>query len=105
MISVYKDTIKDALYPKKGNLTKHNKFIKVEEPALMSAGEIRELRKFLQLSQSMFAKVFSVSVKTVMAWERGINPPSGSALRLMNILRKYPDILIEVGIIQDFIPS
>ncbi len=101
MISVYKDAVKDALYPKKGNLTKTNKFLAINEPSLMSPKEIKQLRQFLQLSQSLFAKVFAVNVKTVEAWERGINTPSGSALRLMNILKKYPDILIETGIVED----
>lgn len=101
MISVYKDAVKDALYPKKGNLTKTNKLLLINDPEMMSAKEIKALRNFLQLSQSLFAKVFAVNVKTVEAWERGTNPPSGSALRLMNILKKYPDILMETGIVED----
>ncbi|NLZ68056.1 MAG: type II toxin-antitoxin system MqsA family antitoxin [Spirochaetales bacterium] len=101
MISIYKDSIKDALYPKKGVLTKTNKFIKINEPTAMEAKDVKELRKFLQLSQSLFAQVLGVSHKTVQAWEHGTNIPTGSALRLMNILKKYPDVLMETNIVEE----
>lgn len=101
MLSIYKDAIRDALYPKKkGNINKTNKFLKVKELNNLSPSEIKELRVFLQLSQSLFADVLGVSVKTVIAWEKGTNQPCGSALRLMQILKNNPDVIIEAEIME-----
>ena len=102
MISYYKDTIKDALFPKKkGVITKRNKFLKAVEPPAMSAGEVRKLREKLSLSVSVFACVMNVSPKTVEAWEAGTNEVGGSALRLMDIIKKNPDIILESGALDD----
>ncbi len=102
MDSIYKDTVKDALYPnKKGVVTRRNKFMKIEGVRPLGAEEIRRTRHFLQLSVAMFASLMNVSVKTVEAWERGDSTPSGSSVRLMNMIRKNPDILIECGVVSD----
>ncbi len=102
MTSYYNDIIKDALFPKKkGVVTKSNKFISVVTPAAMTASEIRALRLSLKLSTALFAAVFNVSGKTVEAWEGGTNTPSGTALRLMQIIKKNPDILFECGVLED----
>ena len=96
MISVYLDLVRDALYPRKrGLLTKRNKFLAVADLNEISAEDIKKLRLRLRLSSGMFASVMGVSEKTVEAWERGTNMPSGSSLRLMNMLSIYPDILVE----------
>lgn len=100
MLSIYKDAVRDALYPKKGNLSKTNKFLKVTELPPLTAKEIKKLRMDLQLSQSMFAGVLGASVKTIIAWENGTNEPCGPALRLMQILKKNPDVIIEAEIME-----
>lgn len=102
MISVYKETVKDALYPKKkGTLRKDNKYIYVSEVKMMEAGDIKRLRLSLSLSVSLFASVLSVSSKTVEAWESGKNVPSGPALRMMNILSRNPDVLTDCDIVKE----
>ena len=86
MISVYLEMVKDAMFPRKrGVITKRNKYIRIEELQHFTADEIRALRLRLHLSVE----------KTVEAWEGGYNEPSGPALRLMNMLRRYPDILTD----------
>ncbi len=101
-MSIYKDAVKDALYPKKkGLITKTNKYISVREVKSLTKEEVREIRHYLQLSTSLFAEVLGVSKKTVEAWESGINRPSGSASRLMMMARKNPDILLEGGAVID----
>ncbi len=98
----YKDTVRDALFPKKkGVIARNNRFIKVTEPGKMTKEEIRKLRLSLSLSISLFAAVFNVSSKTVEAWESGVNEPSGTSLRLMRMMEKNPDILFETGVLQD----
>ena len=96
MISIYLDAVKDALYPKKkGVLTRRSRYIKIEPLSPYTKDEIRTLRLRLHLSVGLFADLLGVSEKTVEAWESGHNEPSGPALRLMNMLQRYPDILIE----------
>ena len=67
----------------------------------MGAKEVRALRLYLQLSVSLFASLLGVSVKTVEAWEKGTNVPSGPALRLMRMAQKNPDILLDGGAVID----
>ena len=104
MISVYRDMVRDALYPRRrGVLTKRNKFLAVSATVPMTKSEISDLRLSLRLSKGMFASVLGVSEKTVEAWEAGTNSPSGSALRLMNMLTVYPDILVETRTVTELI--
>ena len=64
-------------------------------PPQLSKREIVELRQRLSYSQSVFAAVLNVSVKTVQAWEQGVRVPSDAALKLLSIARKHPDVLLE----------
>ncbi len=55
--------------------------------------EIKEIRNKLGLTQSIFACVFGVSIKTVEAWESGRNHPNGPAQRMLSILEKDKSFL------------
>ena len=102
MSSYYKDTIKDALFPKKkGVITKRNKYLKTVEPTQISASEVKKLREKLSLSVAVLASVMNVSPKTVEAWEAGTYEIGGSALRLLDMIKKNPDILLECGAFDD----
>jgi putative transcriptional regulator len=65
-------------------------------PKPMSSGEIVRVRRRLNFSQSNFARVLNVSVKTVQAWEQGVREPSDAALKLLAIAAKRPEVLLEV---------
>jgi putative transcriptional regulator len=56
---------------------------------------IMNLRQKLQCSQSVFAQLLNVSVKTVQAWEQGVRKPSDAALKLLAIAEKYPEALFD----------
>lgn len=102
MISIYKEAVKDALYPKKnGVVTKRNHSLSVSDVRKMSAEDIKALRKNLRLSSSVFSQVLGISNKTLEAWEAGVNKPTGPALRLMNMMKSNPDFLIDMGIIKE----
>lgn len=102
MNSYYKDAVKDALYPKrKGVISKRNKYLKVAPVAPLTKEEIHQLRLDLQLSVALFADLMNVSPKTVEAWEAGTNQPTGSAVRLMRMAQKNPDILMDGGAVVD----
>ena len=65
-------------------------------PKPMSSDEIARLRKRLNYSQSVFANLLNVSVKTVQGWEQGLREPSDAALKLLAIAAKRPEVLLEV---------
>jgi putative transcriptional regulator len=64
-------------------------------PQPMSSREIARIRKRLNYSQSIFARVLNVSTKTVQAWEQGVRVPSDAALKLLTIAKKHPEVLLE----------
>jgi putative transcriptional regulator len=48
------------------------------------------------LSQSEFAKLLGVSVRTLQDWEQGRREPSGAARTLIAIAEQRPEVLREV---------
>ena len=51
-----------------------------------SPDEIRALRERLNISQAVLATVINASANSIQKWERGVKRPSGTALKLLNIL-------------------
>lgn len=71
-----------------------DKIDRPEKPKQLTASEIADIRaERLNLSQSVFALLLNVSLKTVQAWEQSQNKPSGATLRLLNLVREHPDDL------------
>lgn len=60
-----------------------------------SAGDVKDLRYRLELSQPIFAQLMNVSPETVRAWEQGKNPPSGPAARLLELASEHPEWLLK----------
>jgi putative transcriptional regulator len=48
------------------------------------------------LSQSQFAELLGVSVRTLLDWERGKRRPTGAAKNLIAIAASHPEILHEL---------
>jgi len=48
------------------------------------------------LSQSQFAKLLGVSVRTLQGWEQGRKQPSGAARTLLTIAETNPKVLLAV---------
>jgi putative transcriptional regulator len=48
--------------------------------------EIRALRERLNISQTVLASVINASANSIQKWERGAKKPSGTALKLLNLL-------------------
>jgi len=49
------------------------------------------------LSQSAFAQLLGVSLRTLQEWEQGRRTPSGAAQTLLKIALKHPEILRELA--------
>lgn len=56
--------------------------------------EVREIRRHLKVSQAVFARLLNVPVVTEASWEVGRRNPSGAALRLLQIAKKKPEVLL-----------
>ena len=55
--------------------------------------EIKAIREKNQYSQMFFGEYLGVSLKTVQSWEDGTNKPTGTALRIFQILEQDPHAL------------
>lgn len=55
------------------------------------------IREKTGLSQSRFAALLGVSVRTLQDWEQGRRAPSGAARTLLLIAEKNPKALLEVA--------
>jgi putative transcriptional regulator len=69
-----------------------------------SAGQVHvvsspaiEARKKTGLSQSEFASLIGVSVRTLQGWEQGRKQPSGAARTLLAIASTNPKVLLAVA--------
>lgn len=55
-----------------------------------------EARQRVGLSQSRFAELLGVSVRTLQDWEQGRRKPSRAAMSLIQIANQRPDVLREL---------
>ena len=59
--------------------------------------DARTIRRRLGLSQSAFAALLGVSVRTLQDWEQGRRKPRGPALALLRIAERHPEALVEAS--------
>ena len=64
------------------------------------AEDVKKIRKETGFSQRLFAGYLGVSIKTVEAWEAGINQPSGAASRLLSMLEMNRNLIIEYPFVE-----
>jgi putative transcriptional regulator len=66
-----------------------------DRPRPMKPQEIRAIRKSLKASQVTFARLINVSANAVESWEQGARKPQAAALKLLNVAKKHPKVLLE----------
>jgi putative transcriptional regulator len=59
-------------------------------------GPVTIARYRVRMSQSEFAKLLGVSVRTLQEWEQGRREPSGAARSLIRIAHERPEVLREL---------
>lgn len=64
---------------------------------VISAPGIAMIREKTGLSQSRFASLLGVSVRTLQDWEQGRRAPSGAARTLLLVVAKNPRALLDVA--------
>ena len=57
---------------------------------------IKGIREKYNLSQSQFASLLGISVKTLQNWEQGRRVPRGPARILLQVAAKHPDVVWDV---------
>jgi putative transcriptional regulator len=61
-----------------------------------TAEEVQKIRKELHLTQEGFAQVVGESPSAIRHWEQGIRTPSGSAAKLIRVLKSHPELVTEL---------
>ena len=62
----------------------------------LTPAQIKAVRKSVGVSQSAFAAMLNVSLRTLQEWEQGRRQPNGPARSLLAIAAKRPDVMQEV---------
>ena len=57
---------------------------------------VKQIRESYQLSQTEFAALMGISVKTVQNWEQGRRNPRGAARVLLQVAAKHPEAIWDV---------
>jgi len=81
--------IKEINEFKKGNLR-----LNVTELSEPSAPQV--IRTKLNLSQSSFAGLLGVSIRTLQDWEQGRRSPQGPAIALLRIAEQHPEVFAKL---------
>lgn len=56
----------------------------------------KEIRLKLHMSQSVFAGLMGVSVRTLQDWEQGRREPQGPAIALLRIAEQHPEVFSQL---------
>ena len=56
--------------------------------------DVKNIRSSMDMSQTEFASAFGISVSTLKHWKRGDRVPNGSALVLLNVVKKEPQVVL-----------
>ena len=65
--------------------------------ALKQPAPPKVIRTRLKLSQSAFAGLMGVSLRTVQDWEQGRRKPSGPAVALLRIAEQRPEVFMDLS--------
>ena len=68
-----------------------------EQGRIVNVPAISSIREKTGLSQSRFAELLGVSVRTLQEWEQGRRVPSGAARTLLLIAERNPRALVDVA--------
>lgn len=96
-VNVYDDlrqSLADALVYERGEQVDLRVTEMPAPPKRLKPREIRSIRERLHASQARFAAFICVSAKAVQSWEQGTRRPQNTALRLLNIAKHNPMVLL-----------
>jgi putative transcriptional regulator len=82
------ESLKEAVEISKGQAGPSRRF-------LVSQPEVKVIREKIGLTQSEFAGLMQVSIKTLQNWEQGRRSPTGPAAALLRIVANTPELAIQ----------
>lgn len=62
---------------------------------LVEAPDVKRIRERFELSQSEFAALLGISLKTLQNWEQGRRSPHGAARVLLQVADRHPEAVWE----------
>lgn len=63
---------------------------------IIESPDVRGIREHYALSQTEFAALLGISVKTLRNWEQGRRTPQGAARVLLQVAAKHPEAVWDV---------
>ena len=79
-------SLNEAVAIERGELKGRKTVYEIQPVKKYDNTEIKQIRTSVGMTQPLFAKYMGVSSKTVEAWEKGTNHPTGTACRLISML-------------------
>jgi putative transcriptional regulator len=67
-----------------------------ELAGLSQPSSAKDIRDKLKLSQSAFAELLGVSMRTLQGWEQGRREPQGPAVALLRIAEQHPEVFLNL---------
>jgi len=89
---VSKSAIVTKIKNKKSSIKDNKRTVLFENNAMPEKVDARIVREKTGLSQSDFAIVMNVSIKTIQNWEQHRREPTGPAEALLKIVSKEPEV-------------
>lgn len=78
--------LNEAVAIERGELKGRNTVYEIQPVKKYNNVQIKQIRTSVGMTQVLFADYMGVSTKTVEAWEKGTNHPTGTACRLISML-------------------
>lgn len=63
---------------------------------IIEAPDVTQIRESFELSQSEFAALLGISIKTLQNWEQGRRTPRGAARVLLQVASRHPEAVWDV---------
>lgn len=84
------DALADA---RQGKRTLRTHALEYRPAPNMTPQELIRVRKSLKISRALFAVYLRTNVRTLENWEQGRAKPNAQAALLINLVKRYPDIV------------
>ena len=78
--------LNEAVAIEQGKLQGRKTIYEIQPVKKYDNAQIKQIRTSIGMTQVLFADYMGVSTKTVEAWEKGTNHPTGTACRLISLL-------------------
>lgn len=87
--------LRDGIAQAKGDLSLRTATLPAPAPALTKTQVVR-IRRRLSMTQAVFAQYLNVPKKTLQSWEQGARAPKASEARLLQIIDKAPEQVLDL---------